>query len=417
MNSFPNKKVYSYIYFSLMLFSAIIMSAIFAISVADIAFVYKLSGTIFLVAVFFISNLFLYRYQTEPNQNSKSVQTVFNQAVDEKLFALEEATEYFGSTLNSKDMFRLLAHRISEIIPFTTCVLYTLDNETKTCLKANLISGQYQNDFEKCSFGLRDGLPGNIFSNKIALLDNDLTFEQKKLSKVLLKSGLGVPLWRGDEIYGVLVLYNQVSYQDDSLNLIKSIGSRVENAFQSSFNVEKNLANALTDTLTSLPNERAFYLVLLQQIAESQRFQEMRPLTVLSIDVMNFDEINQKYGHAVGDQVLNWISKLIKNQLRQMDFLARIIGDEFLVILPTANESVTQKIIQRINFTIENNPFVFLEDTKINVKLNFGSATYTINIDSPQSLVKSAIENKTLANLPLSSSVIQFPNQISQMNM
>lgn len=104
----------------------------------------------------------------------------------------------------------------------------------------------------------------------------------------------------------------------------------------------------MTDVTTDLPNERAFYLILENQIAEAQRKREDRPLTILAIDIKNFDEVNQKFGHAAGDRILNFVAHGIKDNLRQMDFLARSIGDEFLAILPTATKEVSHEVIARI---------------------------------------------------------------------
>ena len=116
----------------------------------------------------------------------------------------------------------------------------------------------------------------------------------------------------------------------------------------SSMSFERSLTNALTDTLTNLPNERAFYLVLENQIAESQRNRDERPLTILTVDIKNFTELNQNFGHAAGDQILAFAANLIKAQLRQMDFLARSQNDEFLAVLPTASDEIAMEIIERI---------------------------------------------------------------------
>ena len=90
-----------------------------------------------------------------------------------------------------------------------------------------------------------------------------------------------------------------------------------------------------------MPNERSFYLVLENQIAQTQRNSRERPLTVLAIDIINFDEINRRFGHSAGDRILYYAAGTIKNQLRRMDFSARTTGDEFLAALPTASEEVS----------------------------------------------------------------------------
>ena len=76
--------------------------------------------------------------------------------------------------------------------------------------------------------------------------------------------------------------------------MLEAIGERVAPLFLSSISVERSISNALTDALTNLPNERAFFMVLENQLAESQRFRSERPLTVMTVDIKNFAEANQE---------------------------------------------------------------------------------------------------------------------------
>ncbi len=193
-----------------------------------------------------------------------------------------------------------------------------------------------------------------------------------------LESSLAVPLFRGGDVFGVLTLYGntEINFNAHSILLIEAVATRVAPLFLSSMAFERSVSNALTDALTNLPNERAFYLVLENQIAESERNRDGRPLTVLTIDIKNFTELNQKFGHAAGDQILVFTADTIKKQLRQMDFLARLTGDEFLAVLPTASDEITLEIIERIEKAFVSNPYSMSEQEKIHFQLNFGAATF-----------------------------------------
>ena len=114
--------------------------------------------------------------------------------------------------------------------------------------------------------------------------------------------------------------------------------------------------------------------MLENQIAEATRFQSERPLTILSVDINNFSDINHKFGHAGGDRFLSFAGQIIKDNLRRMDFLARSAGDEFLVVLPTANEKISFEIIERIERAFVAKPFETAEKENVFLKLNFGSA-------------------------------------------
>ena len=101
-----------------------------------------------------------------------------------------------------------------------------------------------------------------------------------------------------------------------------------------------------------------------------------RPLTVLSVDINNFSEFNDKFGHATGDRILAFTGQIIKNQLRQMDFLARSASDEFTAVLPTASKEIAFEIIGRIERAFVTRPFETIEGEKVYLKLNFGAATF-----------------------------------------
>ena len=146
----------------------------------------------------------------------------------------------------------------------------------------------------------------------------------------------------------------------------------------------------MTDTTTDLPNERAFHLILEQQIAESARDSDARPLSVLALNVRDFDLINSSRGHAAGDDVLNFVARITRENLRQMDFLARAADDEFIVILPTATNEVSQEIIARISKGSLDHKFPVFEEKYMNLELNFGWAALGDDGETPQHLLGTA---------------------------
>jgi len=178
-----------------------------------------------------------------------------------------------------------------------------------------------------------------------------------------------------------------------------------------SFAVDRSLSNALTDSITELPNERALYVVLENQLAESIRSQDERPLSVVAIDIRNFDEANRQFGHATGDRILKFVAELIRQPLRKMDFLARSTNDEFLLVLPTANEQTALTIIERVQKTLAENAFSLAEEEKIAIRLNFGLASYWKDGDTPQQLVRHAQLRKDQAKAEDPDNVAWFPKE------
>jgi diguanylate cyclase (GGDEF)-like protein len=104
---------------------------------------------------------------------------------------------------------------------------------------------------------------------------------------------------------------------------------------------------AVTDELTGLPNRRAWYEWLDQARARADR--SRLPLSVVVLDLDGFKQVNDRDGHAAGDRILRTVSATWLSVVREVDFLARIGGDEFGLILEETDEAASGEIIQRLD--------------------------------------------------------------------
>jgi len=131
-----------------------------------------------------------------------------------------------------------------------------------------------------------------------------------------------------------------------------------------------------TDPITDLPNERALNIVLEHQLAECQRTGGERNLSVLAIDVKDFDETRSKYDPEACERLLRFVAEVIHGHLRKMDFLARATDDEFLVVLPTADKLAASEIAQRIAEAFSDLPFDATDDEQLKVRISYGCGSY-----------------------------------------
>jgi diguanylate cyclase (GGDEF)-like protein len=174
---------------------------------------------------------------------------------------------------------------------------------------------------------------------------------------------------------------------------------------------ESTADESLTDGITGLPNERAFFAVLENQIAESLRYREQRPLTIISMDIQEFGEINSRFGHVTGDDVLAFTAKTVKDQLRQMDYLARISGDEFAAILPTASEKTVKIIIDRISKSLASVGFATPSGEQLTLTLNIGSATVLVDAENAPDLFTAARTERNRNKNQRPGAVLYFPTE------
>lgn len=105
-----------------------------------------------------------------------------------------------------------------------------------------------------------------------------------------------------------------------------------------------------TDGLSKSLNKRALIAKIKKMAEESSR---ERPFSLLMFDIDRFKEINDKQGHAVGDQCISLLSKIAKDTIREEDILGRYGGDEFIILLPNAHIDQAQAIAERFRKKVD----------------------------------------------------------------
>ena len=326
--------------------------------------------------------------------------TVVN--AEDALAELSEAHEFFAGSLKVADAFRLVSNRVKDVMPYDAVVLYLLDDRRRNLLAS------YSDGVE---VGQDDGgLATQCYATGGVEIDSYLVMD----STQAFESSAAIPLRNGDAIFAVLQLYfaGEFKAANNEKYLFEAVGERVAPMILSSLTYERTHTTALTDITTDLPNERAFFLMLEQQIAESHANDDGDPLTVLAIDIRNFEEINEKFGHAVGDRVLNFVAQIAKGNLRQMDFLARSLNDEFLAILPTASIETRGEIVERIQAAFRMRRFDLDETESIEIGLNIGWATYDNEGTTPGELLSFAELKKEEQKIPFGENVVAFPQEL-----
>lgn len=143
--------------------------------------------------------------------------------------------------------------------------------------------------------------------------------------------------------------------------------------------LEKEKIRAVTDKLTGLPNREAYSERVHVEMLRWQRYQHPLSLAVLDIDF--FKKVNDQYGHQMGDKVLKAVSSSVANRLREVDFIARFGGEEFVLLLPETNAEDAQHMLNRTRERLaktqmkSKNPGG--EETKFTVTFSIGIAQFT----------------------------------------
>lgn len=136
------------------------------------------------------------------------------------------------------------------------------------------------------------------------------------------------------------------------------------------------------DYLTEMKNKRFYDINLERYVKEFSIIK--RPLSIMMIDIDSFKQINDTYGHDIGDMVLQHVAKILKTNIRESDSCCRFGGDEFVVILPDADVEQAKIIGERIIDKLKYYPFVLDKNNLkyINVTVSMGIAEWNGHISA-----------------------------------
>ncbi len=141
------------------------------------------------------------------------------------------------------------------------------------------------------------------------------------------------------------------------------------------------------DPLTGLPNRRMFFERLQQAISSAKRTQQ--PLALLFIDLDYFKEINDRHGHARGDEVLKAVARLLRSATREVDTVARLGGDEFVILFNVLEESQDiQRIVCKLHERFQTS--LRIDGQELNIRASIGVSCYPQDGDSAERLIQHA---------------------------
>jgi diguanylate cyclase len=147
-------------------------------------------------------------------------------------------------------------------------------------------------------------------------------------------------------------------------------------------NLQQRHEQAMVDVLTGIPSRLAYEDRLAQEYAQWKRYQT--PLTLMMADIDRFKLINDSYGHKAGDKALRLIARLLKQALRETDFIARYGGEEFVILLTQTPSAQAADVAEKLRAVVEKAEFNN-GDTRIPITLSIGFTAFRAN-DEPDAV-------------------------------
>ena len=234
-----------------------------------------------------------------------------------------------------------------------------------------------------------------VANNTKPVLENDNLKPYYKLlpkeSKYFIKSIAVAPITLDSEIIGSLnqADFSAIRFQPGmDTSLLEQLAIKVSLCLSNVTAHEKLKFLAYRDPLTELLNRRVMATALKREFNRSKRY--FSPLSVAFIDLDNFKQINDRYGHDCGDDILKYVADSLTDSSRDSDIIARFAGDEFVIILPETSAKNAKKFMNRLKINFMEDP-LDIAGNLIRISISFGIAsTEDKDIKDPTMLLKKA---------------------------
>ena len=249
---------------------------------------------------------------------------------------------------------------------------------------------------------IEKGFQDDVFAQyinkyKVPLLVSDIRLDSRFLpEKSSSRSLIAVPLEVDNEFWGILkgVSDTEDIFDEGDLRLLSILGGISSLALTNAQLYKRTQDLAITDGLTGLYVQSYFKERLAQEFVRSKRYNLQ--LTVAMLDIDHFKNINDNFGHSVGDEVLKHVASVIKKRTRDTDFLSRYGGEEFGIIMLQTSSKEAMKAAEDIRKNVQKDIFRVTKDNSekisIGITISIGVAPIVERVKSFEELVARADE-------------------------
>jgi diguanylate cyclase (GGDEF)-like protein/PAS domain S-box-containing protein len=271
--------------------------------------------------------------------------------------ALLDTSEVLNSTLNLDNLMDRILENTDRVLPSDTGAILLLEKGYLKVVRSRGYIEKGLNDITLNPPFLLSERPNmnRMFETGQPIAISDTTISQgwnPLPQNHWVKSYIGVPLKVHGQVIGFISLFSGTVnfYSINDAERLKPFANQAAIALENARLYSETQLKADTDELTGLKNRRSFFEMGSREIERAIRFKH--PLAALMIDLDNFKDVNDNFGHPVGDRLLKELADVFKGKLRNVDLIARYGGDEFIVLLPENDIKAATDVAERICHSI-----------------------------------------------------------------
>jgi diguanylate cyclase (GGDEF)-like protein/putative nucleotidyltransferase with HDIG domain len=240
--------------------------------------------------------------------------------------ALFDLTRRLGSSLDLKETFATLAPALQQLVPADSFVVWV---EREGRMTAEYVGGNHVAMFSSLRIPMGRGLSGWVAANQKSIINGEASCELAHLGTApyttSVRRALSVPLADAD-LKGALTLYRAQDplFTTEDARIASTIAPKLSGAVAVGLRFRRAADEAVTDAMTGLPNVAALAIRLSGNAS---------PGAVVVCDLDGFKGVNDRFGHLMGNRVLEAVAERFRKSCRDGDFVARLGGDEFVLLL------------------------------------------------------------------------------------
>lgn len=282
---------------------------------------------------------------------------ITTQAINHRSILYRASQEVIRAGADLEYIYKTIHQAASELMPAEAFVITLLDEAEEFIDGAYLIDKGGREGHLHIPLG--EGLSGAVIETGRSFLVSDLLEEQEFEGEHFgeeeeVRSLVAVPFSIGNKVIGMLSAqsYQPDAYGQEELELLQLLAAQAGVAIENARLLARMEHMAKTDSLTGLKNRRAFDAALNDEIIRAARYGY--PLALMILDIDDFKQFNDHFGHSKGDNHLVEIAELIVRSVRETDLVARIGGEEFSVILPHTSREGAIELAERVRLNVQH---------------------------------------------------------------